>query len=59
VDIDNKLNKYFKIRGIKNNMLNPQKTFKKTRIKLYIVLALPVLLHSSEKWTIKARDAEE
>jgi len=40
-------------------MLNPQTIFKKTRIKLYSVLALPVLLHSSEKWTIKAREAEE
>jgi len=29
---------------------------KKTRIKLYNTLALPVLLHGSETWTIKARD---
>ena len=29
---------------------------KKTRIKLYNTLALPVLLHDSETWTIKARD---
>jgi hypothetical protein len=54
-----KLNKYLKITGVKNSTLNPQIIFKKTRIKLYSVLALPVLLHSSEKWTIKARKAEK
>jgi hypothetical protein len=34
----------------------PQKALKKTRIKLYNTLALPVLLYGSETWTIKARD---
>jgi hypothetical protein len=37
--------------------LGHKKTFKKTRIKLYNTLALPVLLYGSETWTIKARDA--
>jgi hypothetical protein len=59
VDINNKLNKHLKITGIKNNMSSPQIIFKKTRTKLNNVLALPVLLQISEKWTIKARDAEE
>ena len=36
--------------------IRPQKTLKKTRIKLYNTLALPVLLYGSETWTIKARD---
>ena len=40
-----------------NNVFRPQKTLKKTRIKLYNALALPVLLYGSETWTIKARDA--
>jgi len=31
--------------------------FKKTRIKLYNTLALPVLLYGSKTWTFKARDA--
>jgi hypothetical protein len=35
----------------------PQKTLKKTRIKLYNTLTLPVLLYGSETWTIKAKDA--
>jgi hypothetical protein len=35
----------------------PQKTLKKTRIKLYNTLALPVLLYGSETWTVKAKDA--
>ena len=46
-----------KITGILNNVFRPQKTLKKTRIKLYNTLALPVLLYGSETWTIKARDA--
>ena len=37
--------------------LDHKKTLKKTRIKLYSTLALPVLLYGSETWTIKARDA--
>ena len=32
-------------------------TLKKTGIKLYNTLALPVLLYGSETWTFKARDA--
>jgi hypothetical protein len=38
-------------------VFRPQKTLKKTKIKFYNTLALPVLLHGSETWTIKARDA--
>jgi len=39
--------------------LDHKKPLKKTRIKLYNTLALPVLLHSygSDTWTVKARDA--
>jgi hypothetical protein len=46
-----------KITGILNNVFRPQKTLKKTRIKLYNTLAFPVLLYGSERLTIKARDA--
>jgi hypothetical protein len=46
-----------KITGIINNVFRPQKTLKKTRIKLYYTLGLPVLLYGSETWTSKARDA--
>jgi hypothetical protein len=38
-------------------VFRPQKTLRKTRIKLYNTLALSVLLCGSETWTIKARDA--
>jgi hypothetical protein len=38
-------------------MFRQQKTLKKTRIKLCNILALPALLHGSENWTIKAREA--
>jgi hypothetical protein len=36
--------------------LDHKKALKKTRIKLYNTLALPVLLYGSETWTIKASD---
>ena len=42
---------------ILNNVFKPQKPLKKTRIKLYNTLAIPVLLYGSETWTIKASDA--
>ena len=37
--------------------LDHKKTLKKTIIKLYNTLSLPVLLYGSETWTVKARDA--
>jgi hypothetical protein len=36
--------------------LDHKTPLKKTGIKLYNTLALPVLLYGSEIWTIKARD---
>jgi len=57
LDIDNKLNNFLKIIRILNNVFIPQKPLKKTKIKLYNTLALPVLLYGSETWTIKASDA--
>jgi hypothetical protein len=57
LDIDNKLRNYLKITSILNNVFRPQKTLKKTIIRLYNTLALPVLLYGRETWTIKTRDA--
>jgi len=57
MDIDSKLNNFLKITDILNNVFRPQKTLKKTRLKLYNTLALPVLLYDSETWTIKSSDA--
>jgi hypothetical protein len=48
LDIEQKLNNYLKITGILNNVFRPQKALKKTRIKLYNTLVLPVLLYGSE-----------
>ena len=56
MDIDKKLNNFLKITGILNSVFRPQKTLKKTRIKLYNTLDLPVLLYGSETWTVKERD---
>ena len=36
--------------------LDHKKTLKKTTIKLYNTLALPVLLYGGETWTVKASD---
>ena len=57
MNIDNKLYNYLKITGNLNNVFGPQTILKKTTIKLYNTLALPVVLYGSETWTIKARDA--
>ena len=57
MDIDNKLNCYLKIICIVNNMFRPQKTLKKTKMKLYNTLSLPAVLHGSENWNIKSRNA--
>jgi ABC-type ATPase involved in cell division len=46
-----------KITGILNNVFRPQKALKKTSIKLFNTLALPVLLYGSETCTVTARDA--
>ena len=57
--IDNKLHNYLKIVGTLNNVFKPQKTLKKTGLKLYNTLALPVLLYGSESWTIKGTPEEQ
>ena len=57
LDIDNKLHNYLKITCIVNNVFRSQKTRKKTRIKLYNTLDLPVLLYGTETRAIRARDA--
>ena len=43
--------------GVLNNVFRPhKKPLKKTTIKLYNTLTLPVLLYGSEMWTVRARD---
>ena len=38
-------------------MFRPQIALKKTTLKLYNTLALPVLLYGNETWTVRARGA--
>ena len=57
LNIDFKLKNFLKITGILNNVFRPQNTFKKTTIKLYNTLALPILLYGSETVTIKVSDS--
>jgi len=44
VEVENKLNNYLKITNITNHMSRPQKTLKKTRIKLCNTITLRALL---------------
>jgi hypothetical protein len=53
-----KLDNFLKITGIINSRFIPQKTSRKTRIKLCNTLSLTAVLHASENWIIKARDAK-
>ena len=57
LDIENKLNIFLKITGILNNVFRPQKSLKKTTIKLHNTLALLVFSYDNETWTVKVRDA--
>jgi len=57
VYIDNNLDNYMRITSINNSTFRPQKTPKKTQIKLYNTLVLLTLLHGGENGNIKARDA--
>jgi len=50
--IDKKLHNYLKITGILNKVFRQQTTLKKTTIKLYNTLALPVVLYGSVTGTI-------
>jgi len=48
-----------KITGILNNVFGPQKTLKKTRIKLYSTLALPVYYMAAKLGLLKQGTLEE
>ena len=43
--------------GFINSLFRPQKTLKKTEMKLYNTPCLPAVLYNTENGTIKARDA--
>jgi len=58
VDIDNKLNNYFKITDIINSAFIRQKNVNETGIKLYNTIDVPALIYNTENWTAEARDAK-
>jgi hypothetical protein len=58
VEID-KLNNHLKITGFINNILRPQVTLKKTRMKLYGTLCLSSTYSVVKIWTIKEKTQEE
>ena len=59
LDIYNKLRKYLKITGILNNVFRPQKTLKKTRIKLYNTLAVQFCYMAAKRGLLKQGMPEE
>lgn len=52
-DIDKNLNKFLRVTGAINGVLLRRKICADTRIKVYNVLALPVLMYGSEVWVLR------
>jgi hypothetical protein len=57
VDLPQKITKYTKSMGLINEVLKPTLVQKYIQICLYKTLALPVLCHGSEAWTIRKGDS--
>jgi uncharacterized ubiquitin-like protein YukD len=55
-DIDIKISKFLKIKGLINTIFKPSKVKQQTRIQVYNTLALPTLFYGSENWTMKANN---
>src|SRR6266576_453431 len=56
LDIQNKLNKFLKITGLINRVLNVNKIWREMRIKVYNTLAIPMLTYGSEIWALRKTD---
>ena len=56
LDIQNKLNKFLKITGLINRVLNVNKIWREMRIKVYNTLAIPMLTYGSEVWALRKTD---
>jgi hypothetical protein len=50
------VSKFAQIVGILNNTFKPTSVQKSSRIKVYNAMALPILLHESEIWTLRQKD---
>jgi hypothetical protein len=59
VEIDKKLNKYLKITGIINNVFRPQRTSKKTRIKLHNTIAFQLCYTALKFGPLKQETQED
>jgi hypothetical protein len=55
-DVTTKVSKFLQITGIINQVLNPSKLQRQTRLRIYNTLAIPILLYGSEAWTLKEQD---
>jgi hypothetical protein len=55
-DITTKVSKFLQITGIISQVLKPSKVQRQTRLRIYITLAVPILLNGSEAWTLKEQD---
>src|SRR6266576_4746657 len=56
LDIQNKLNKFLKITGLINRVLNVNKIWREMRMKVYNTLAIPMLTYGSEVWALRKTD---
>ena len=56
LDIQNKLNKFLKITGLINRVLNVNKIRRQTKIKVYNTLAISMLTYGSEVWALRKTD---
>jgi hypothetical protein len=54
-DLNDKLSKFQNICGVIARTLQ-KKTKKETNLKFYKIMAVPVLLHGIETWTLRKRD---
>jgi hypothetical protein len=54
-DLNDKLNKFQNVCGVIARTVK-KKTRKETDLKLYKIMAVPVLLYGSETWTLRKRD---
>ena len=56
LDISEKILKFNKSMGVINRVLKPSLVQKATRVRLYKIMARPILCYGSEAWTLRKRD---
>jgi hypothetical protein len=55
-EVATKVPKFLKITGIIDQVLKPSKVQRQIRLRIYITLAIPILLCGCEAWALKEQD---